>query len=51
METVDGNTNPTDREIIEFLNMHKKKSTVGVTLLAQRLDEGFYKTVFKQLFK
>ena len=52
MERVDGNANPTDKEIITFLNTHKNKLTCwGKHYLAKAFDEGVYMTVYKDLFK
>jgi len=54
IERVEGNTNPnpTDKEIITFLNAHKNKLTCwGKHYLAKAFDEGVYMTVYKKLFK
>ena len=52
MGRVEGNANPTDKEIITFLNTHKNKLTCwGKHYLMQAFDEGVYITVYKDLFK
>ena len=52
MERVEGKSNPTDKEIITFLNTHKNKLICwGKHYLMQAFDERVHMTVYKKLFK
>lgn len=52
MGRVEGNKNPSKREIVEFLNKHKNKLTCwGRHYLMKAFDERVFMTVYKKLFK
>ena len=49
---VNGNSNPSKCEMVEFLNTHKDKLTCwGKHYLAKAFDEGVYMSVYTDLFK